>query len=152
MRHGDLHYWLNEDRSAFDLRMEGSDLAREEGFRTQAIIALLTDGHNPEAGPSIYADTRGWWGDALLPSRIGSKLWTLGRAKLGDETVALWTQYVKEALQFMIDDGQTKSVDVEAWRDRHTLYWNVKIQRPSDSVTYRFYRNWEAQKIGVLYE
>ena len=52
----------------------------------------------------------------------------------------------------MIDDGQTKSVDVEAWRDRHTLYWNVKIQRPSDSVTYRFYRNWEAQKIGVLYE
>ena len=49
---------------------------------------------------------------------IGSRLWLLRRSKLiENETVRLAEEYIREALQWMIDDGLVLSIDVTLTRD-----------------------------------
>lgn len=154
-RAGDIYFFYRDTTTVppeqVDMRLVDGDLVREEGFHTQVLIALFSDGYSPEANDDdVFSNRRGFWGDMLLERPLGSKLWLLARAKLDETTEALWKQYVEEALQFMLDDGQAKSITVSTQRSGFILYWSVQIERPNDSVTYRFFRNWESMKYGEL--
>ncbi|AUH51212.1 hypothetical protein CXB49_10520 [Chromobacterium sp. ATCC 53434] len=64
------------------------------------------------------ADPRGWWGDVLADvpyDRWGSRLWLLAqRAKNTPQTLRDAAHYAREALQWMVDDGVARSLDVSA--------------------------------------
>ncbi|OWY40076.1 hypothetical protein CEK28_04895 [Xenophilus sp. AP218F] len=64
------------------------------------------------------ADPRGWWGDVLADQpydRWGSRLWLLAsRAKNVPQTLRDAEHYAREALQWMLDDGAARSLDVRA--------------------------------------
>lgn len=49
---------------------------------------------------------------------IGSRLHLLKRAKNTEKTAALAEEYCKEALQWLIDTGRAKKIDVFSQRDR----------------------------------
>ncbi len=94
-------------------------------------------------------DRFGWWGDTFateLNDRIGSRLWLLSRAKLTNETLTRAEGYVREALQWMIDDGVAARVDVEVERegiDRMEI--GVTIYRTTGQpVVLRFSDFWDA--------
>jgi len=79
------------------------------------IISLFTDrrANNDDTLPTGETCQRGWWGDALDSERpIGSRLWLLSKAKSFNETLSLARQYTEEALQWLIDKGVVKSLDV----------------------------------------
>ena len=62
----------------------------------------------------------GYWGDAFPPKAgalVGSRLWLLRRAKLiTRETLVKAEEYIREALQWMLDDSVVSKIDVELKR------------------------------------
>jgi phage gp46-like protein len=58
-------------------------------------------------------DPRGWWADALDGEQYGSRLWLLERSNNTRESLARAKEYVSESLQWLIDDGVAKSIDVD---------------------------------------
>lgn len=109
-----------------DLERSATGLAREDGLRSAVLISLFTDRRAepddvlPDAPPQksiLPAHRRGWCGDALAEVRgdlYGSRLWLLKRAKQTEETRLRAIFYIKEALQWMIDDAIVSAVDVQA--------------------------------------
>lgn len=78
--------------------------------------------------PAPETDRRGFWGDsvpAVEGDEWGSRLWLLDRAKIGGVTEGelagvaspeLAEAYIREALQWMIDDGVCTSIEVVSVR------------------------------------
>ncbi|TCS62594.1 phage GP46 family protein [Varunaivibrio sulfuroxidans] len=128
----DAVIYLDEKTLTGDLSMDGAGLAVDGGLGTAIAISLFTDRRAhpddilpgdgaPRSGGRGGGDRRGWWGDGAPPvvdgapaegDRIGSRLWLLGREKIVPETIARARTYVREALQWLIDDGVAARVDV----------------------------------------
>ncbi|MCK6928850.1 phage GP46 family protein [Enterobacter roggenkampii] len=81
------------------------------------VISLFT---YRRADPDDNADVpMGWWGDtwpAVASDRYGSKLWLLQRSKLTNALVNTVRTYLREALQWMLDDGVVSRIDIEIQR------------------------------------
>lgn len=61
----------------------------------------------------------GWWGDSfpsVADDRIGSRLWLLRRVKLTAQTQLDAEFYAREALQWLIDDGHIRAVEIQTER------------------------------------
>ena len=119
-------------------------LAEESGLKSAIILSLFSDRRaNPDdALPSpASSDRRGWWGDnfaALQNDRIGSRLWLLSREKQLSKVLLRANEYCKEALQWLIDDGIAKAVEVHAEIVRAgVLGVEIIITRP-DGVDQKF--------------
>lgn len=133
-----------------DLVMQGADLAADDGLRTATIISLFSDrraGNDDELPPGDE-DRRGWWGDAYPDTEgdlLGSRLWLLRREKQIDVVLVKARQYGREALQWLIDDGVAREIDVQASFPAPTvLVLDIAIHRPRQPVArYRFETFWK---------
>lgn len=79
------------------------------------VISLFTWRRAATDDPVDDDERFGWWGDSyptLADDRIGSRLWLLRRVKLTADTQRDAEFYAREALQWMLDDGQVLEVDV----------------------------------------
>lgn len=81
------------------------------------VISFFT---NRRADPDDNADVpMGWWGDtwpAVANDRYGSKLWLLQRSKLTNALVNTVRTYLRDALQWMLDDGVVSRIDIDIQR------------------------------------
>ncbi len=79
---------------------------------------------------NIYLSLSVRRGSFFLDPQFGSRLHLLTRAKNTDQTAQLAVGYCKEALQWMIDTGKARAINVLAQRDpaldRHRLYLMVE--------------------------
>lgn len=146
------------DNGAFgaDLGMDAGQLATDAGLRTAILISLFTDARArvDDVLPSADADRRGWWGNAFpsieedRPAELGSRLWLLDRAKTVASVTVRAREYVREALQWLIDDGIAASVEALAERQSTgsspVLAIGVVLTRPGGAATQRFDFLWEA--------
>lgn len=149
---GDLRLtWSNKTGDA-DLSLIAFDLdvAADQELTTSVILSLFTDrrAENDDTPPSGDAnDRRGWWGDEFAEiegDRIGSRLWLLDRSKRTNETALRATEYVREALAWMIEDKVVASVDVAVDATDKALLIAVGLQRPGrDPVSFRFAHTWD---------
>jgi phage gp46-like protein len=110
---------------------ETSDYANPTSFTKSAQATLtpseimaqviLTDrrAEDSDVLPDGATDRRGWWGDSVAPAEeqsghvLGSRLWTLSRATLDDNTAVLANDIVRTALQPIVDQGAVARFDVE---------------------------------------
>lgn len=79
------------------------------------VISLFTWRRATTDDPVDDDERFGWWGDSyptIADDRIGSRLWLLRRVKLTADTQRDAEFYAREALQWMLDDGQVLEVDV----------------------------------------
>jgi len=67
---------------------------------------------------------RGSWFQNLT---FGSRLHLLQRAKNTEQTAALAEEYCKEALQWLIDTGRVKKIEIIAQRDREQDLHRLKL-------------------------
>ena len=92
----------------------------EESLRRSVEISLLSW---RKAEPDDETDDKkyGYWGDSFPPkdgALIGSRLWLLFRSKLIDnETLLKAEDYIRQALQWMIDDDLVSQIDVALRRE-----------------------------------
>lgn len=103
----------------------------QSALERSVIISLLTW---RKANPDDDSDGKvmGYWGDSFPPKQgalIGSRLWLLRRAKLiTNVTIMLAEEYIREALQWMIDDAIVLSIDVSLERKGNdTITGNVTL-------------------------
>lgn len=82
----------------------------------RAVVISLFTWRRAETDDPVDDDERfGWWGDSyptIADDRIGSRLWLLRRVKLTVDTQRDAEFYAREALQWLLDDGQVLEVDV----------------------------------------
>lgn len=85
---------------------------------TRAVVISLFTWRR--ADPDDQADVpMGWWGDtwpAVQNDRIGSKLWLYQRSKLTNQLVNNIRTCIRDALQWMLDDGVVSRIDLDIRR------------------------------------
>ena len=132
-----------------DIQLNGYQLLRDQGFETEINISLFTDARANDGDklPHPLSTKRGYYGDLLVDVPHGSRLWLLERSKLTNETLTLAKQYTEEALAYMIDDGQAKSITaITAKVDSNQMGTIVQITKPDGTnVLFKWFTNWEAQ-------
>ena len=125
---------------SFDWLMAAPSLQGEQGLQTAIIISLFTDrrANDDDVIPDGSNNKRGWWADAFpavdgqgrssvasagsagaTNDKIGSRLWLLHREKDMQLVVNRAHDYAVEALQWLVDDGVARRVDVQTgWVDK----------------------------------
>lgn len=141
-----------------DLAEDGFFLADDDGLLTAVLISAFTDRQarpddrlpNADQGDT---DRRGWCGDELNDDpadRIGSRLWLNESAKQLQAVLAKDREYAQEALQWMLDDGLSSRIDVEAFMPRPGVRaLAIAIHRPDQPVTRFQFDNFWSNGNGV---
>ena len=155
---GDIKFFLLPTGTALarpaDIEVSGAELLRDPGFETAVLISLCSNARAAEDDPlPDSTDTRsGWWGSEVLDLEIGSRLWLLGRSKLTDETFSRAEEYIKEALQWMIEEGAADEILCTVEKDTtqlNRLKFTVMIVRKDNkNIFFNFYTNWRFQIYG----
>jgi phage gp46-like protein len=107
---GEADFATNDDGS----------LAVGDPMFTSAVACLFTRGRAaPSDGIVLPAKPQGYWAEQYLAARrgnrpFGSRLWTLGRAKLDATTLALARSFSFEALAWWVPAGKAKRVTTSA--------------------------------------
>jgi phage gp46-like protein len=123
-------------------------------------VSLFTDRLAEPSDPLIAApdgtvDRRGWWGDTLLAQdhpndRIGSRLWLLERSKSDRNLPKTAEGYIREALQWLLDDGIATLIDAKCAfinGDTSMLRADVVIEHQTGrSLSYRY--DWAWTELG----
>lgn len=130
-----------------------NDVVADPGLETAVLISLFSDkrANIEDIIPDLNSDDRrGWWGDTLNNSLIGSKFWLLSREKTGLNLNSTVEEYTLDALKWMVSDGIAKSVTCTVTRTGTYSYRiATKISRSNNNdITFTFYYNWLAQTIG----
>ncbi len=140
----DIEFFWNKVETKADYQLVNGDLAHDHDIKTAVIISLFTDRRAADDDRLPFPDSskRGWWADALLTRRIGSRLWLLFREKQTQDVVNRCNEYGKEALQWLVDDGIAKTVTFKAFILRTgILAFTVTIERnnkPPESFKFEF--------------
>lgn len=142
---------LQSDISEFLYSVEGADFLTDEGLETAVIISLFTDRRvSDEELPTGADSKRGWWGDVFPDvngDQIGSKLWTLDRSSLTEDTAGDAETFGNEALAWLVDDGVAASATVVASIELpNCIRLEVEIVKP-DGSTNQFDFIWSGQEV-----
>lgn len=143
----------------FSFDFVAQDLDPDAGLETAVLVSLFTDRRAKEDDvlpDSNNLDRRGWWGDLGSPKvegdQIGSRLWLLGREKTLESVLTKAKKYAEESLNWMIEDGVVKSIEVEVERqgpiglDRLALL--VRVFRPDGTVLpFKYEIQWVEQEL-----
>jgi phage gp46-like protein len=137
-----------------DIQVADRDLLRDAGFETAILVSLFTDrrADPDDVLPDNTDDKSGWWGDTLNEEndKDGSRIWLVGRSKNIPDILPMIEGYIIEALQWMIDDQIASTINVSLERrGMSEVTISLEIVRPikSETISYKYYYNWEYQKI-----
>lgn len=149
---GDIRFSLSYGVGGLDITQ--NDLDRDAGLETAVLISMFSDRRADleDDLPDNTKDLRGWWADATQSDKIGSRLWLISRSKIEDETSTDAEIYIKECLQWMIDDGVADSISVTVTRTgTYELSYAITIARPkgAQDITFKYYFNWESQSLRI---
>jgi len=125
-------------------RPTGKNFADDATLASAVYLSLFThrQAHPDDPMPAGSTDRRGWWADGMAAHPWGSRLWLLSR-KATDDQLNLAQDYVKEALQWLIDDGIASAVNcVCAYKTFPgcldvQLLIQVSISKPQDPTPYK---------------
>lgn len=113
------------------------DLDDDAALRRGVDISLFTWRRAEADDPLDDAERYGYWGDSYPDQpgdRLGSRLWLLRRRRLDDATVRDADHYIREALQWMLDDGVLTGLDVQLTRTREALRARLVLHRPTGAL------------------
>ncbi|NOG69821.1 phage GP46 family protein [Roseicella sp. DB1501] len=123
------------------------DLVTASSIESAVFVSLFSDrrapdDYRPNDGTN---DPRGWWGSSFADRQLGSRLWTLDRAKKVGQTPLLLQarDYCKEALAWMIEDGIAAKIDVRtSWINATAIGIRITITEPTGTVLHPFQFSW----------
>lgn len=133
------------------LHLDGADLVQDFGLRTAVLVSLFTDrlARENDQLPDGSDDRRGHWSDSYLANDDleGSRLWLLEREKVQPDVLRRAEDYSREALQWMLEDGLARTVQVNAWTTgRGDMNLAVVITRPQgEQVQLKFLNIWQQE-------
>lgn len=122
------------------------------------LICLFTDKYVPdEQMPYQLGSNGGWHGDAIplgypeiddTDYSWGSRLWTLKRAKITDETPTQVKEMIEEALDPLLLLKEVEAIHVTTERSGDTVLFEVIILRPNNDPLNLLFKNMIGGKNG----
>lgn len=122
---------IPDERGVYDISIEDGQIASVDGFQTTIIVSLLTDARAPASLVPNAHLRRGWVGDILKATKnktTGSTLWLLDQARMVSKTFSQAELYAIDALQHLVDNGNTKSVNVEVVPSQKSIDIQTEIK------------------------
>lgn len=108
--------WSAGGQSDLATNDDGS-LASGDMLLASAYRSLFTRARVDDVdGAALPNVPQGWWADRYLARPIGSRLWTLSRSKLNDETLRLVRVYSEQALAWWVTSRIARSVTAKSER------------------------------------
>jgi phage gp46-like protein len=145
---------LFTEHGDFDIQVRDGDLAGDPTPVTPLTISLFTDrlAFEDDPLPQDGGDRRGWWGDSVGASPMGSRLWLLSREKEVPEVVARARRYAAEALSWIVAEGGDAAAEA---RDggRGRLYIEGAARLVGDAAAERWLAEIDAEgpvRINIL--
>jgi len=136
------------DRGDFDIAIAANgDLATTEGFDTALKMSLFEERRADRQEMIPSERRRGWWGNELFDEaafEIGSKLWLIDQARLNQETLNRAIDYVRQALQWLINDNHVEAVEVSGELKPATIILTIILLRNGSKVDSFSFDIWEA--------
>lgn len=139
---------FSEEYQCFDLSVgSNGDLATNLDLHTSLIVSILADRRS--LNNDSIPNSRGWVGDAIKrddETKIGSRLWLLGRRKQTDQTLRDIEEYAREALDWYVDKGIADDYSLNVFHAdklRGITCLEVEIFRPSGNIKKTFNFAWE---------
>jgi phage gp46-like protein len=138
----DIKFIWDENFLEGDLQLNKGDLLREKGLTTAVLISLFTDARADEDDKiDDKNDIRGYWADAVdgISQITGSKLWQYERIKTTQTVLVEMETVIREALQWLEDDGVAEKVEIFLERQgiegNDRLALNIKIYQTDKNIT-----------------
>ena len=133
-----MELWLTVNGKAVSASSQLDPLTRA------VVISVFT---HRRADPDDNVDVpMGWWGDiwpVVANDRYGSKLWLLQRSKLTNALVNTVRNYLRDALQWMQEDGVVTRIDIDIQRTGINELGNkIVLWRRDGPVTISFNDLW----------
>ena len=133
----DLALPLAPDGLTADLAIVRGTPLIDDGLQTAVYISLFSDART--------AGEAGWWGDVLGGPSLGSRLWTLARAKLTPGIESIIAGYCREALSWMIENGIAESITpIITIIPPGTISIEVGITQPGNAKASEYRFTWAA--------
>ena len=130
-----------------DIEDNGHVVSDGPDIETAVAISIFTDRRAGEWDEVEGTNKRGWWADSYRDTKIGSRLWLLGRRKASTQTLNLAKEMVEECLEWVVKDGVGEEVIVEnewASSDQNRMNMLVQIVKPDQSIlTFKFNYAWD---------
>jgi len=127
---------LSHTADGGDIEFSFGQPVMDRGLWTAGYISLFTDS--------------GWWGNAVSdePEKIGCEIGSLSEGTLSNQTRLDIAEEARSALEWMVEQGIAKSVEVEAEIvNPVTLAILVTVTEPDGNVQdLRYLTNWEAMR------
>ena len=131
--------WDNSVGAARLVKVPLGVLTPDESPESVVLISLFTDAEasSQEIKAAGLDSQRGWWADADSlrdpgARRMGSKLWLLSRGKTTLETLRRAEGYIRDSLQWLVDQGIVATVSVVTTRPRPGVVGiDLTLTRPS---------------------
>lgn len=141
-----------------DFEFVNGDFKTVEGFEMALLMSVLCERRAEPSEVSAPERRRGWWGNEALDFEnynIGSKLWLLFQARSTQQTLNNAITYVRQGLQWMIEDNFLEDVNVTAEykqiKTEKVLEIMVFLIRSQNSVETRGFRLWQnTERIEII--
>lgn len=137
---------LEQNNGIYDIAIDPNtgDFKLVDGFETALIMSLFCERRADQSEIETSELRRGWWGNETGPDgfEIGSKLWLLDQARKTQETLNKSNDYGSECLQWFIDDGYLKSIDIKSSYSPE-LNIDIKLNRDNSITESRSFELWE---------
>lgn len=137
-----------------DLVVENGTLKADNTLETSVLVSLHSNRRvEAEDLPPGITNQEGWWADQfgdVFGDLIGSRLWTLFRGKVVDETVVEMETIITQSLNWMLEDGIAASVDANAERTgTNEITATIEITKPDgDNIPFKFI--WDGQELRLF--
>lgn len=135
----DIKFTKNKDGIYdFNITPEG-DFETDSTIENPINASLFTNARADASEVPIAKDRSGWWGNELYETighQFGSKLHLLKQRRFNEETKNIVIDYIRNGLQWLIDDGIVNNIDVSAtlvYGDVNTI--EVEITLINDEKT-----------------
>jgi len=144
----DIALTFNPAFLAWDITLDGADLAQDDGLETAIVLSLFLDRYANADDPLPPGYTRrGWWGDRVAPlarpaqgnganpDRIGSRLWILMRERQLPALLPRVKGILAEALAWMIEDGWASALDIAvSFPAQGFLAYTITAMKPTGAT------------------
>ena len=104
-----------DENGLYDLQISGADFESAEGFESAVPTSFFSDSRASSVQVQEAQSRRGWVGNILtvdIDRELGGLLWILDQARINDDTINFARNYARDSLQWMIDDGIARNIQV----------------------------------------
>lgn len=151
----DILLKYDEAKKIYDINFTAEgDLETSDSFDTAILMSIYCFVRATAGEVEPSQRRRGDWSNTLNENseyEVGSKLWLKEQSKLNDDCLNDLEDLARQGLQWLIDDGYLKDIEINAVADASNrgAILSVKLIRFDDSFETKLYNMWELTGQGA---